>query len=174
MELVSALSPPVAALIALIAVGVNMFNTGRQIKANAREAEANRRAQLDHILRGERREILTRAAEVVHRLQDGLALFVSIHRRGQYLRLIDQEYEENQAEKASVKQQLSAIYMELTFVATTLQMIDLPDLAHKLVAHQHFVDRLARRDNINEFEMIDKAEDQANALFHEFAARLRP
>ncbi|WP_255799409.1 hypothetical protein [Mycobacteroides abscessus] len=163
MELVKALAPPVAALIALIAVIVNLYNTGRQIKANAsnlekqlkanaenlqrqldvgaenlqkqlesqaREADKNRKAQLDQILRAERRQILTRAAEVVHRLRDTMTILDKAHFESRYIGFDDGEkLAAYKANVSAITQQLNAAGLEAHFVATNLEILDLTELA---------------------------------------------
>lgn len=205
MELVTALSPPVAALIALIAVGVNMFNTSRQIKANARnlkeqltanaenmqrqldasaenlkqqlesqarEANANRESQFRAALRAERRETLAKAAEVVHKLQDGLIRLDELYRTEPSMNSAG-DYQRLQSNVTATRQVIDASALELHYIATTLEMIDLGELASRLREYGDTITWWTKNGHyLTKKQSID-IKNQAADLLQAFAASLR-
>lgn len=205
MELVTALSPPVAALIALIAVGVNMFNTSRQIKANARnlkeqltanaenmkrqldasaenlklqlesqarEANANRESQFRAVLRAERRDTLAKASEVVHKLQDGLVRLHDVYRsRPSMSRTGD--YDAFRSNIATTRQSIDAFGLELHYIATTLEMINMGEVASQLREYQSVIAHWAERVEFLSGHDMNEVKIHATELLQNFAASLR-
>lgn len=205
VELVSALSPPVAALIALIAVGVNMFNTSRQIKANAknlkeqltanaenmkrqldasaaslkqqlesqaREANASREAQFRSVLRAERRETLTKAAEVVHKLQDGIERLQQLY-RGEPSPDRTGDYETFRTNVAAARRGIDTSELELHYIATTLEMIDLGKVASQLREYGGNISWITARERYMGKEKSIEIRLQVSELLQTFAASLR-
>lgn len=177
MELVKALAPPVAALIALIAVFVNLHNTQRQIRANAAnvekqlqaqaaEADANRRAQFQYLQRSERREALTRAAEVVHRLQlwldtfdgtDGVTKFATPEDKRQH--------------QAVMTSQFYSVSDDQLFASTALELVGLSDLASSLRSYDAEI-RAYVFNQERTSDARDKTINTALDLLKRYAARL--
>lgn len=203
MELVKALAPPVAALIALVAVIVNLYNTRRQIRANAenlqkqlnasaenlqkqleasalnlelqlatqgKEADKNRQAQFAYVLRAERRDTLTRAAEVVHRMQDGMSRLWILQGQSMHLSWGD-EYDALHADQTATRQELGRSALESQFVATVLEMIELTALASDVREYQRRV--LDYADGQIQGENYRDLSHRARTLFDQFSAKLR-
>ncbi|WP_078324805.1 hypothetical protein [Mycobacteroides salmoniphilum] len=142
VEFAKALAPLVAALIALIAVFVNLRNTRKQIDASAdnlmaqlaasaenlkkqlhsqaHQAHAGRRAQLEHMVRAEHRDMLVNAAQVVFRIQ-GYARDIYV------ARLESQSADPTHMQLLIDK--INAAGDELSFIRAAMRIIDLTHYA---------------------------------------------
>ncbi|SKG32643.1 Uncharacterised protein [Mycobacteroides abscessus subsp. massiliense] len=177
MELVKALAPPVAALIALIAVFVNLHNARQQVRANAAnlekqlqaqaiEAAANRRAQLQYLQRSERREALTRAAELVHRLQLWLDKFDGTDGMTKF-----ETPEDKRRHQAGMTSQLYNVSDDQFFISTALELVSLYELAWSLRSY----DKQIRAYVLNQErtrDARDKITETALDLLKRFAESL--
>lgn len=155
-ELIQALSPVATALIALIALAVALFNTRIQIEANAgnverqlyanqesvtkqlssqaREAESNRKAQLQQAVRTQRRETLIKAAELSLQLEAECVEVDLMRWRLDSKWWADESPTTDQTseELRSILERRNAIRAEMDFVAVTLEVDGLPELGHEL------------------------------------------
>lgn len=154
-ELIQSLSPVATALIALIALAVALFNTRIQIEANAinverqlyannesvtkqlgsqaREAESNRKAQLQQAVRTQRRETLIKAAELSLQLEAQCVEMEFLRRRVvSKLPSESPPAEETAKEADSIHEKRDAIRAEMNFIAVTLEVDGLPQLGHEL------------------------------------------
>ncbi|OHU23415.1 hypothetical protein BKG77_07055 [Mycobacteroides chelonae] len=209
MELVKVLAPPVAALVALIAVFVSLRNTRKQIEANAanlkaqlaasadnlktqlaasadnlekqlysqaQQAHAGRRAQLEHMVRAERRDMLINAAQVVLKFQ-GYSRDVHAMRQKQA--------PPDPAAMQMVFEKVDAEEDELSFIAAGMEIIDLTDHAEhlRLTYYSAFMSYLhlypweawglVGDKGIRELEAYTALAELAGSTLDQFAAAIR-
>lgn len=172
LELIQALSPIATALIALVAVVVALFNTEKQINANADNVTKQLGAQLNQALRTQRRETLIKAAEFVHRLMIKCSVRQSMYQSDRpglnpSIRIITWSNEQ----RVAVVQDVDSIGTELAIVAVTLEIEGLGDLASALFAFHQLA-----RDYVGgqlDEAAIDRIYDERTALIDKFADALR-
>lgn len=143
-------------------------NLTEQLDFQAVEARRNRNSQFEQIERAERRETLIRAAEVVHKLQDGYNRVAS-----EFQRDSSSDYETRQTSLLAAINNMAAASLESHFVATTLEMIGLRPLANALRDFERFADGLCTYDGARDYSKREKLDADARRLFAEFAANLR-
>ncbi|SHP61384.1 Uncharacterised protein [Mycobacteroides abscessus subsp. abscessus] len=196
-ELVQAISPVATATIALIALAVALFNTRSQIDANARnverqlyannesvtkqlssqarEAESNRKAQLHHTVRTQRRETLIKAAELSLKLEAECVEMERIRRRALTKWPSEPPSAEETAEELqSLFERRDAIRAEIEFVAVTLEVDGLPDLGRRL-GHYYLVAQgcITGGGNPSEGHSVGHVREARGKLVSEFADALR-
>ncbi|MDM2398148.1 hypothetical protein PP613_03840 [Mycobacteroides abscessus] len=153
-------------------MAVALFNTQKQINANADNVTKQLGAQLNQALRTQRRETLIKAAEVVHRLMIQCSVRYSMYQSDRpgldpSTRIITWTDEQ----RVAVIQDVDSIGTEMAIVAVTLEIEGLGDLTVALFDF-HQLTRDYVRGQLDE-AAIDKIHEERTVLIDKFADALR-
>lgn len=196
-ELIQALSPIATAVIALVAVVAAMINTriqiianaknvdkqlkdnneslSRQLESQARESESNRQAQLQHAIRAQRRDTLIKAAEVAQKIQVECTDLYQMRYHHLFPELgVPPKHEASREKILALSDRIDAVRSELHFVAVTLEVEGLVELAENLRTYDFSVDDYIRNTDVeDEAKAISTLRAACRELISQFGAALR-